>query len=167
MTILGEEVIATFFLCVLQFMWEWHREKKFWFGTERENSNFVVVQVLSYNTVYSFLPERYPHKPYVKDDYPRNVTTLVNTTVKFECPTYSDLEPHIQWIKMPHMFEEGIDSVDDNYTIPIQVRGAGSRGTCTPTCWITILNLLKKCVLEIYIFFLKEIFCLVNSSKER
>ncbi|KDR22672.1 Basic fibroblast growth factor receptor 1, partial [Zootermopsis nevadensis] len=68
--------------------------------------------------------ERYPHKPYVKDDYPRNVTTLVNTTVKFECPTYSDLEPHIQWIKMPHMFEEGIDSVDDNYTIPIQVRGA-------------------------------------------
>ncbi|PNF41482.1 hypothetical protein B7P43_G13295, partial [Cryptotermes secundus] len=64
--------------------------------------------------------ERYPHKPYVKEDYPRNVTARVNTTVMFNCPTYSDLEPHIQWIKMPHMFEEGTDPMEDNSTLLVQ-----------------------------------------------
>jgi hypothetical protein len=54
---------------------------------------------------------------------------MVNATVKFECPTYSDLEPYIQWIKMFHMIEEGTDPVDDNSTVPIQVRGASCRGT--------------------------------------
>lgn len=64
--------------------------------------------------------ERYPHKPYVKEDYPRNVTARVNTTVMFNCPTYSDLEPHIQWVKMPHMFEEGTDPMEDNSTLLVQ-----------------------------------------------
>jgi hypothetical protein len=98
---------------------------------QEERTENSVAQVLSYNTVYSFLPERYPHKPYVKDGYPQNVTAVVNTTVKFECLTYSDLEPHIQWIKMSHKFEEGTDPVDDNSTIPVQVRSAGYGGTCT------------------------------------
>ncbi|KAL1461147.1 hypothetical protein WDU94_013076 [Cyamophila willieti] len=43
--------------------------------------------------------ERLASKPYFKDGYPRNVTALVNSTARFECPTLSDLEPHLQWFK--------------------------------------------------------------------
>jgi hypothetical protein len=130
MACLGEKVIAMqSFVCFISY--ENDTEKRNSDVVQEERTQTSVFQVLSYNSVYSFLPERYPHKPHVKEDYPRNVTTLVNTTVKFECPTYSDLEPQIQWIKMSHMFEEGTDPMDDNYTIPIQVRGWGSRGSLT------------------------------------
>lgn len=116
----------------------------------KERTVTSVDPVLSHNTVYSFLPERYPHKPYVKEDYPRNVTALVNTTVMFNCPTYSDLEPHIQWVKMPHMFEEGTDPMEDNSTLLVQVRGdvfqeQGATTACTLACWISITNPLLKC----------------------
>ena len=44
------------------------------------------------------MPERFPAKPYIKDEYPKNVTTLVNSTVKFECPqVIPDLQPFIEW----------------------------------------------------------------------
>lgn len=56
--------------------------------------------------------ERFPHKPHVLDGYPHNVTAVVNTTAKFSCPTYSELEPHIQWVKTPHRVEDGTDPVD-------------------------------------------------------
>ncbi|XP_066158204.1 fibroblast growth factor receptor homolog 1-like isoform X1 [Euwallacea fornicatus] len=43
--------------------------------------------------------ERYPHKPYIKDGYPENLTVLVNSTAQFECPLIMiDLEPYITWI---------------------------------------------------------------------
>lgn len=43
--------------------------------------------------------ERFPAKPYIKEGYPKNITALVNSTVKFECPQIlTDLEPYIQWI---------------------------------------------------------------------
>lgn len=44
--------------------------------------------------------ERFPHKPYIKEDFPKNVTALVNSTVTFKCPIMSDLEPFIQWLKL-------------------------------------------------------------------
>ncbi|XP_076295865.1 fibroblast growth factor receptor homolog 1 isoform X2 [Lasioglossum baleicum] len=43
--------------------------------------------------------ERFPHKPYIKEDFPKNMTALVNSTVIFKCPIMSDLEPFIQWLK--------------------------------------------------------------------
>lgn len=46
------------------------------------------------------LSERYPHKPYINDIIPNNVTVLVNTSVSFNCETLSDLEPFIQWLKV-------------------------------------------------------------------
>ncbi|XP_073993854.1 fibroblast growth factor receptor homolog 1-like isoform X2 [Rhodnius prolixus] len=47
--------------------------------------------------------ERFPHKPYIREGFPHNRTALVNSTVVLECQLYSDLEPHIQWLKV-HTF---------------------------------------------------------------
>uniref|UniRef100_A0A224XJ43 receptor protein-tyrosine kinase n=1 Tax=Panstrongylus lignarius TaxID=156445 RepID=A0A224XJ43_9HEMI len=47
--------------------------------------------------------ERFPHKPYILEGFPHNKTALVNSTVLLECQLYSDLEPHIQWLKV-HTF---------------------------------------------------------------
>ncbi|XP_015603396.1 fibroblast growth factor receptor homolog 1 isoform X2 [Cephus cinctus] len=44
--------------------------------------------------------ERFPHKPYINEDFPKNVTALVYSTVTFKCPIISDLEPFIQWLKV-------------------------------------------------------------------
>ncbi|XP_012153433.1 fibroblast growth factor receptor homolog 1 isoform X2 [Megachile rotundata] len=44
--------------------------------------------------------ERFPHKPYINEDFPKNVTAVVNSTVTFKCPIVSDLEPYIQWLKV-------------------------------------------------------------------
>ncbi|KAL0134594.1 hypothetical protein PUN28_001414 [Cardiocondyla obscurior] len=44
--------------------------------------------------------ERFPHKPYINEDFPKNVTALVNSTAIFRCPIVSDLEPYIQWVKV-------------------------------------------------------------------
>ncbi|XP_033299941.1 fibroblast growth factor receptor homolog 1-like isoform X2 [Bombus bifarius] len=44
--------------------------------------------------------ERFPHKPYINVDFPKNVTAAVNSTVTFKCPIVSDLEPYIQWLKV-------------------------------------------------------------------
>ncbi|XP_043790559.1 fibroblast growth factor receptor homolog 1-like isoform X2 [Apis laboriosa] len=44
--------------------------------------------------------ERFPHKPYINVDFPKNVTAVVNSTVTFKCPIVSDLEPYIQWLKV-------------------------------------------------------------------
>jgi hypothetical protein len=73
------------------------------------------------------------------DGYPQNVTTLVNTTATFKCPTYSDLEPHIQWVKTPHMFEDGTDSLEVNDTVLKKVREGMVQvwsfgATCTLAC---------------------------------
>ena len=44
--------------------------------------------------------ERFPHKPYINEDFPKNVTALINHTAIFRCPIVSDLEPYIQWVKV-------------------------------------------------------------------
>ncbi|KAI4479638.1 hypothetical protein M0804_011035 [Polistes exclamans] len=44
--------------------------------------------------------ERFPHKPYINEDFPKNVTALVNSSVTFRCPIVADLEPYIQWVKV-------------------------------------------------------------------
>lgn len=44
--------------------------------------------------------ERYPSKPYIKEGFPGNKTVLVNSTVQFQCPPTSDLEPHLQWLRV-------------------------------------------------------------------
>ncbi|KAF4517189.1 hypothetical protein B566_EDAN005621 [Ephemera danica] len=44
--------------------------------------------------------ERLPHRPYIKEGFPKNQTVLSGSNVQFECPTISDLEPFIQWIKV-------------------------------------------------------------------
>ncbi|KAI5746919.1 hypothetical protein M8J77_009049 [Diaphorina citri] len=49
--------------------------------------------------------ERYPHKPYIKDGFPSNITALVNSTAIFECPPLSDLEPHLKWLKVTNVSE--------------------------------------------------------------
>ncbi|VVC24470.1 Hypothetical protein CINCED_3A009612 [Cinara cedri] len=41
--------------------------------------------------------ERFPHKPYIKEGQPHNVTALVHTDVLFECTPLADLEPYMQW----------------------------------------------------------------------
>ena len=75
----------------------------------------------------------------MKDGYPQNVTALVNSTVKFSCPTISELEPHIQWVKSSHRVEGGTGppdvTVSPHYQVRVgmvQVRSVGK--TCTPVC---------------------------------
>jgi len=75
----------------------------------------------------------------VLDGYPHNVTAVVNTTVKFSCPTYSELEPHIEWVRTSHRVEDGMDPVDVTITPPFQVRVGmvevwSVGATCTPVC---------------------------------
>lgn len=41
--------------------------------------------------------ERFPHKPYIKEGQPHNVTALVFANVSFECTPMADLEAYIQW----------------------------------------------------------------------
>ncbi|XP_051176629.1 fibroblast growth factor receptor homolog 1-like isoform X2 [Leptopilina boulardi] len=41
--------------------------------------------------------ERFPHKPYINEDFPKNVTALIHTNVTFKCPIVSDLEPYMEW----------------------------------------------------------------------
>jgi len=136
---------------------------------ERTETSFA--PVLSYNTMYWFLPERFPHKPIVVDGYPKNVTALVNATVKFSCPTISDLEPYIQWVKSSHRVDDETGPVDVTTSRPyqvrvgmVQVRSFGA--TCTPVCWTSIMNLLKA-----KYFFppphpWTNIVCLLTSSKQ-
>jgi hypothetical protein len=114
----------------------------------KERTEASLAPVVSYKTVYWFLPERPPHKPYVVDGYPQNVTALVNATVKFSCPTYPELEPYIQWVKTSQRFEDGTDLMDVTISPPYQVRVGMVQvqsvgATCTPVCWISIMNLLK------------------------
>ncbi|XP_054004822.1 fibroblast growth factor receptor homolog 1-like isoform X2 [Hylaeus anthracinus] len=45
--------------------------------------------------------ERFPHKPYIKDEFPKNVTALLNSSVNFTCSIVSDLEPYMQWFRVP------------------------------------------------------------------
>ncbi|XP_018351954.1 PREDICTED: fibroblast growth factor receptor homolog 1-like isoform X2 [Trachymyrmex septentrionalis] len=54
--------------------------------------------------------ERFPHKPYINVDFPKNVTALVNSTAIFRCPIVSDLEPFIQWIKVAKNPDDQEDS---------------------------------------------------------
>uniref|UniRef100_A0A182QYK6 receptor protein-tyrosine kinase n=1 Tax=Anopheles farauti TaxID=69004 RepID=A0A182QYK6_9DIPT len=53
--------------------------------------------------------DRFPARPHFKES-PKNVTALVNTTAIFRCPILSDLEPHIQWVKLPSV---------ENLTVPL------------------------------------------------
>ncbi|KAK0096930.1 hypothetical protein PV326_003858 [Microctonus aethiopoides] len=54
--------------------------------------------------------ERFPHKPYINEGFPKNTTALLNTTVIFRCPIVSDLEPYIQWVKVAECPDEQKDS---------------------------------------------------------
>ncbi|XP_043460823.1 fibroblast growth factor receptor homolog 1-like isoform X2 [Leptopilina heterotoma] len=46
--------------------------------------------------------ERFPHKPYINEDFPKNVTALIHTNVTFKCPIVSDLEPYMEWRRFPN-----------------------------------------------------------------
>uniref|UniRef100_A0A182T303 Ig-like domain-containing protein n=1 Tax=Anopheles maculatus TaxID=74869 RepID=A0A182T303_9DIPT len=54
--------------------------------------------------------DRFPSRPHFTER-PKNVTALVNSTAIFRCPTLSDLEPHIEWMKL-----RILDL--DNFTMP-------------------------------------------------
>lgn len=49
-----------------------------------------------------FCSERFPHKPYIKEGFPKNVTVLVNSTAKFQCEVVSDMEPFLQWMRVSY-----------------------------------------------------------------
>ena len=44
--------------------------------------------------------ERFPHKPYINEDFPKNVTAVLYSNVTFKCPIVSDLEPFMQWVRV-------------------------------------------------------------------
>ncbi|CAH0556084.1 unnamed protein product [Brassicogethes aeneus] len=69
-----------------------------------DNGNYTckvcnVLGCISYSFILEVI-DRYPLKPTIKDDYPRNLTVLENATAVFECPPLvTDLEPYIEWYK--------------------------------------------------------------------
>uniref|UniRef100_A0A1B6CPE6 receptor protein-tyrosine kinase n=1 Tax=Clastoptera arizonana TaxID=38151 RepID=A0A1B6CPE6_9HEMI len=58
------------------------------------------------------IQERFPHKPYIKENYPQNITALVYTNVSFLCSAISDLEPFFQWVKPMHYVEENEENIN-------------------------------------------------------
>uniref|UniRef100_A0A182JNW8 receptor protein-tyrosine kinase n=1 Tax=Anopheles christyi TaxID=43041 RepID=A0A182JNW8_9DIPT len=58
--------------------------------------------------------DRFPARPHFTER-PKNVTALVNTTAIFRCPTLSDLEPHIEWVKLRIVDLENV-SIPENVT---------------------------------------------------
>lgn len=44
--------------------------------------------------------ERFPHKPYIQEGFPKNATVAINDSITFKCPMIVDLEPFIQWLKV-------------------------------------------------------------------
>jgi hypothetical protein len=106
---------------------------------QEERTETYLVQALSYSSVYSFLPEQYPRKPIVKDGYPQNVTSPVNTTVNILCLTHRDFESDIEWIKMSKTFKEGMRLWDDYNATRVQVRGADNKRTCFDFCGLHII----------------------------
>ncbi|XP_011874202.1 PREDICTED: fibroblast growth factor receptor homolog 1-like isoform X2 [Vollenhovia emeryi] len=70
----------------------------------KDNGNYTCIVCnylgcINYTFIVDII-ERYPHKPYINVDFPKNVTALVNSTATFRCPILSDLEPYIQWVKI-------------------------------------------------------------------
>lgn len=45
------------------------------------------------------IADRFPARPYILDDYPKNVTVLENSTAQFSCPVIEDIATHITWAK--------------------------------------------------------------------
>lgn len=43
--------------------------------------------------------DRFPAKPYIIEGSPSNITTGVNSTAMFNCPTITDIAAHITWAK--------------------------------------------------------------------
>jgi len=79
------------------------------------------------------IAERFPHKPYINEDFPKNVTALVNSTATFRCPIVSDLEPYIQWVKVAEYPGDQEDSpkgtllqVQPPFIAMMMVEGPGS-----------------------------------------
>lgn len=56
---------------------------------------------ISWHDHCMFITERYPHKPYIKEGFPRNLTVLVGSDATFECPLYADLSAFYQWFRLP------------------------------------------------------------------
>nr|CAD7259589.1 unnamed protein product [Timema shepardi] len=63
--------------------------------------------------------ERFPSKPYIRDGYPHNVTALVNSSVKLECPPISDLEPYIQWLRLTYCLTGEYERVTDIHNVSV------------------------------------------------
>ncbi|XP_077276688.1 fibroblast growth factor receptor homolog 1 isoform X2 [Temnothorax americanus] len=83
--------------------------------------------------------ERFPHKPYINEDYPKNVTALVNSTATFRCPIVSDLEPYIEWYKVAEYPGDQEDSPKAKGTL-IQ---AGNKGAENPE-ELNLYNVTEK-----------------------
>lgn len=59
-----------------------------------------------------YLIERVPSQPYIREGFPKNQTVLVNGIATFECPTISDNEPYIQFIKPDPNKKIDIETLD-------------------------------------------------------
>ncbi|XP_053671028.1 fibroblast growth factor receptor homolog 1-like [Anopheles nili] len=58
--------------------------------------------------------DRFPARPHFIES-PKNVTALVNSTAIFRCPTISEMEPHIEWVKFLIVDSDNV-IIPDNVT---------------------------------------------------
>lgn len=80
--------------------------------------------------------ERFPSKPYIKDGFPKNITALVNSTAKLECPQIiADLEPFLQWIRTNSSIMDSEDALPTSNVLQVFQRkrknGEGITQFCT------------------------------------
>lgn len=74
--------------------------------------------------------DRFPARPLIKENYPKNTTVLANSTAQFECPIITDLSAHIQWAKYrahndSHVATLGM-KVQPQHAVYIHSGGGGS-----------------------------------------
>ncbi|XP_063390143.1 fibroblast growth factor receptor 4-like, partial [Cydia fagiglandana] len=124
------------------------------------------------NTFVLTVVDRYPSRPYIKDGYPGNITAMVNDTIQFSCPTTTDLEPYLYWVKVYDNFTitdkgllqptiPGFEIKSDNpaddlgtltvANVTLSDRGwygcvaMNSLGTATAMGYLTVLEKVCKC----------------------
>ncbi|CAH1393820.1 unnamed protein product [Nezara viridula] len=85
-----------------------------------DSGNYTCIVCNLYGCIdFSFkvlIQERYPHRPYIKEGFPNNLTVLVNSTAVLSCPLLSDLEPYIEWQKSANLVY-GADNTPTNGTL--------------------------------------------------
>lgn len=86
----------------------------------RKSANIhITFEIIQYKKkkilVRCIASDRFPARPYILDDYPKNLTVVLNSTAEFSCPVIADIAAHIMWTK-----NKAFNDTDGNITLSSQ-----------------------------------------------